>query len=281
MLILLPPSEAKRAETERAGGAGAPLALDRLGFPALTSVREAAIADLVVLAADPAAAIRALKLGLTQSAEVDRNRQLLSAPTTPALLLYTGVLFDALDALSFSAEQWRFAVSAVAVQSALFGLVRADDPLPAYRLSFDSRLSPSLKKRWAEPARNELERIPGVILDLRSEGYAALGPLPEREGAHYLRVLARDGSGGVRALNHFNKQAKGLFTRALIEAGIPFQSTDELLAWAEGEGYELSRSARHGRELELVVPEVTGAPGRLRAVLRSAPAATSGQSSSA
>ncbi|QNE34793.1 YaaA family protein [Leifsonia shinshuensis] len=265
MLVLLPPSE-----TKRDGGEATPLAVKSLGFPALNATRRGVVADTVALSRTPEAAAKALKLGPKQASEIVRNRGLRRAETMPALLRYTGVLYDALDAPSLTEEQWRFAARSVAVQSALLGLVRADDRIPAYRLSFDSRLSPTLKKRWAEVCAAELAVVDGVILDLRSEGYAALGPLPEREGVHYLRVLARDESGTVRALNHFNKQAKGLFTRAILEHGEDFASTDALLAWAAAEGYELTRSVDRPGELDLVVPEVVGVPGKLSAVLRSA-----------
>ena len=265
MLLLLPPSE-----TKRAGGAGSPLALDTLSFPRLGEVRADLIEATAALSEDRDAAIHALKLGPKQAAEIDRNRELRTAPTMPVLLRYTGVLYDALDAASFTEEQWRFAASVVAVQSALFGLVGGADGIPAYRLSFDSRLSPSLRKRWPEVSAAVLKERSDLILDLRSEGYAALGPLPQRDGVHYLRVLARDDAGNARALNHFNKQAKGLLTRALIQAGIDFATTGDLLDWAAGEGYELSLGPERAgkRQLSLVVPAVTGQPGKLMAVLR-------------
>jgi cytoplasmic iron level regulating protein YaaA (DUF328/UPF0246 family) len=85
-----------------------------------------------------------------------------------------------------------------------------------------------------------------------------------------VRVLARDESGNVRALNHFNKQAKGLLTRALLEAGIDFATTAELLEWAASERYELTEATDGSGDLELVVPEVAGSPGKLMAVLRTA-----------
>ncbi|MFI5060348.1 MAG: YaaA family protein [Actinomycetales bacterium] len=267
MLILLPPSE-----TKRDGGAGAPLALAELGFQVLTPARRAVLRAVATLSRDREASIRALKLGPQQAAEVDRNRAIPKAPTMAALERYTGVLYDALDVPSLSPAQRQFAHDTVAVHSALLGLVSAGDHIPAYRLSFDSRLStanevPTLKKRWAPAVGKVLAARAGLILDLRSEGYAALGPAPTREHVHYVRVLARDAGGNVRALNHFNKQAKGLFTRALIESGVDLETTDDLLGWALGEGYDLSR-AGDGGELELVVPEVVGEPGRLMAVLR-------------
>ncbi|MEV8214798.1 peroxide stress protein YaaA [Leifsonia sp. NPDC077715] len=268
MLILLPPSE-----TKRDGGAGSPLALDRLRFPALHPVRRDVMDALLELSADREASVKALKLGPKQAAEVERNRSVPTAPTMRALERYTGVLYDALDAGSLTDAQWRTAAESVAVQSALFGIVGAADPIPAYRLSFDSRLSTqrataSLKKRWAAAGAAALADRDDLLLDLRSEGYAALAPLPDRDGAHYVRVLARGDDGQVRALNHFNKQAKGLLTRALVEAGADFGSTGELLEWAEAEGYELRPAGDASRDLLLVVPEVRGVPGRLMAALR-------------
>ncbi|MFF1877717.1 YaaA family protein [Leifsonia sp. NPDC058230] len=267
MLILLPPSE-----TKRDGGAGDPLALGTLSFGQLTPVRRSVLRAVAALSRNREASIRALKLGPKQAGEVDRNRAISKAPTMAALERYTGVLYDALDAPALSAGQRAFANENVAVHSALLGLVAAGDDIPAYRLSFDSRLSlaagvPTLKKQWAPAVAQVLADRVGLILDLRSEGYAALGPTPARDHVHYIRVLARDASGNVRALNHFNKQAKGLFTRAIIEAGVDFATTDELLDWARDEGYDLSVAA-DGGELELVVPEVAGEPGKLMAVLR-------------
>lgn len=272
MLILLPPSE-----TKRDGGAGAPLLLESLRFPSLLPVRREVVDAVLALSADRETAIRALKLGPKQAGEVDRNRAILTSPTMPALQRYTGVLYDALSPETLSPAAQRFAASRVAVKSALLGLVGADDLIPAYRLSFDSRLSlergvPSLTKRWAPAAGEALRAHGGLLLDLRSEGYAALGPLPRRDGAHYVRVLARDETGAVRALNHFNKQAKGLLTRALIESGVDFSGTAELLEWAAAERYELTETDDGSGDLQLVVPEVAGPPGKLMAVLRSAAA---------
>ncbi len=218
MLILLPPSE-----TKNDGGDGGALELARLRFPTLTRTRRAVMRAVAELSKDREASIRALKLGPKQHAEVDRNRAIRRAPTMPAIALYTGVLYDAFDAGSLSALEAARAHEVVAVHSALFGLVSAGDSIPAYRLSFDSRLpGMTLKRAWAAPVTAALEHASGVIVDLRSEGYAALGPLPATKSSVYVRVLARDDTGRIRALNHFNKQAKGLFARALVASGADF-----------------------------------------------------------
>src|SRR4030095_5058044 len=135
MLLLLPPSE-----TKRDGGGGGALDLASLSHAGLTELRAELVERVTTLAGDHDAAMRALKLGPRQAPEVERNRRLRDSPTMPAIDRYTGVLFDALDASSLSNAARSFAGDTVLVHSALFGLVGALDPIPAYRLSHDSRV---------------------------------------------------------------------------------------------------------------------------------------------
>ncbi|WP_420109428.1 peroxide stress protein YaaA, partial [Mycolicibacter arupensis] len=92
MIVLLPPSE-----TKRAGGDGPPLQLDALSAPELTGLRAELVAELVGLAADPEASRAALGLSAAQDGEIERNAALRTAPTAPAIHRYTGVLYEALD----------------------------------------------------------------------------------------------------------------------------------------------------------------------------------------
>jgi cytoplasmic iron level regulating protein YaaA (DUF328/UPF0246 family) len=96
-----------------------------------------------------------------------------------------------------------------------------------------------------------LESSAGLLLDLRSEGYVALGPASGHPERYFLRVVTETEDGRSRALNHFNKKAKGEFTRALLENGENFGSVDELLAWAPRAGFILRPGA--SGELDLVV----------------------------
>lgn len=247
MLVLLPPSESKRD----GGTPGTRLDLDGLVFPELASVRRDVLAALESLSADPAAAAAALKLGPTQLGELDRNRAIRDAPTMPAVDRYDGVLFDALDAASLPAEARAFAGRHVAIASALFGLTGALDHVPAYRLSADSRVTPTLKRRWAGPLAGVLAATDGLLLDLRSAGYVALGALPDRADAVTVRVVAEDVEGRRRALNHFNKHGKGSFVRKLVLAGIDHPDVESLLDWARSDGIRLDRTG--DRMLDLVV----------------------------
>ena len=88
-----------------------------------------------------------------------------------------------------------------------------------------------------------------MIVDLRSEGYAALGPAPA--GSVYLRVVSEGDDGRRRALNHFNKQGKGAFARRLLLAGIDHPDVASLVAWSRAEGLRLEPGAEG--ELDLIV----------------------------
>lgn len=248
MLILLPPSE-----TKRDGGAdGTALDLSLLGFPSLTRPRRTVIAALRKLARNQATMTAALHLGPTQHFEVLRNRELGTSSTLPALDRYTGVLYDALDAQSLPVGARSFADSHLVIHSALFGLLRAGDPIPAYRLSHDSRLPElQLKRVWAEPVSAVLHASDGLVLDLRSEAYVGLGPSAVAPHSYFLRVVSEGADGARRALNHFNKKGKGELVRAILLAGIDHGDVDSLLAWALVSGILLTRSAE--RELELTV----------------------------
>lgn len=246
MLLLLPPSE-----TKRDGGVdGSSLDLALLSFGELTPHRKTAIAALRALSRNLTASTGALGLGRTQRFEIDRNRTLTTSATMPAIERYTGVLFDGLDAAGLTPAQRTFAARHIVIHSALFGLLRANDPIPAYRLSHNSRLPKvSLRKLWREPIAAVLRDRGTLILDLRSEAYAELGPAPD--GAWCVRVVSEDAAGRRVALSHFNKKGKGEFVRALLLAAIDHSDAASLIAWAATAGIRLERA--DDRELALVV----------------------------
>ena len=247
MLILLPPSETKRD----GGHAERPLSLEALSFPELAKPRQRALNAFRRLARNRGAAA-ALRLGPTQAHELARNRLVDTGPTMPAIERFDGVLYEALQVATLTPAARAFAHDHVVVSSALFGLLGADDPIPAYRLSPDSRLPGTpLKALWSGPVSGVLAASPGLILDLRSEAYAALGPAPLRAESWYLRVVSEGEDGRRRALNHFNKKGKGEFTRALLLAGIDHPDAASLMSWAAAAGIRLEPGA--AGELVLVV----------------------------
>ncbi|MBK0418450.1 peroxide stress protein YaaA [Leucobacter sp. CSA1] len=245
MLILLPPSETKRS------GGDAPFDAASLAFAdALTEARGRIRRGLEELSRDEEAAARALKLGVKNRHELRRNLELEVSGGLPAMDRYTGVLYDHLDAASLDAEARAWLGDHAAVQSALFGVISARDRIPAYRLSAGSRLpgiGSSLKAVW-RAAHAEVDwREAGFVLDLRSKDYAELAPVPGDAGVT-LHVAQRGADGAVRALNHFNKAAKGdLVRRLALARPDSIDGPGSLADWGRAAGLELSWSASEER----------------------------------
>lgn len=247
MLILLPPSE-----TKRAGGRGAPLGVATLALPSLAPQREAVIDALVSLSHDEERAARVLKLGATQRSEVAVNAALREAPTMAAVDRYTGVLFDALDAASVDAAARRWLGSHVLIHSAPFGPVGALDRIPAYRLGAATALPgvPPLRRLWRDAVTVALgELAPGFVLDLRSEAYVGLGGVPGNVPSAYVRIVTEGPDGAARALNHFNKHAKGALVRRLAEERPRIASAAGFLRWTDAAGIRARENDRGEIEL--------------------------------
>lgn len=210
VLVILPPSE-----TKSDGGSGAPLDLDALSFPGLNATRKLVGDTIATLAADLDASRKALGLGASQLAEVDRNADLWLSPTRTAITRYTGVLYDALDYRGLTRAGKTKAADRIAVGSALFGVVRAADPIPAYRLSGGSKLPGmgTLAALWKPVLTPELDAVDDFIVDLRSGSYHQLGPV----GRAVTATVVTEAPGGSRkVVSHFNKHYKGLIARDLV-----------------------------------------------------------------
>ena len=227
MLIVLPPSE-----TKSFGGDHSPLDWDSLSFPELNSVRKQIAADLVALD-DP---FTVLGISDKLAAEVEANQQLLTSPTTPAILRYTGVLYDALSADTLPNE----ALQRLAIGSALFGVVRAGDLIPHYRLSGGTKLptrssstTPTLKSRWGGLITEVLSSADDLVVDLRSGTYQQLGRL---KTAITVRVESVQPDGTRKVVSHFNKHYKGELARVLALSEQDPTSIDEVAAIARAAG---------------------------------------------
>ena len=213
MLVLLPPSEGKAA-----GGEGPPLDLGALSHPRLTPVRALLVEAVEQLARTRPEQLRtALGLSPGQSALLAGNAALRTSPTRPALARYTGIVYDNLGYASMGGATRRRANHCLAVASALFGLLRPADLVPAYRLSGGTTLPGlgTLPPLWRPGLEAELAGVRGLVIDLRSGAYAALARAP---GAVQVRVL-RDRDGRRTVVSHDNKWTKGLLARALCEHG--------------------------------------------------------------
>ncbi len=254
MLILLPPSEGKTRPAT-----GAPLELESLSFPTLTPVRAQLLRALVKMCSgNPKRAMQALDLGPTQADAIEINAGLFEEPTARADEIYTGVLFSMLDVATLDPASRARADESLAVASALFGLVRPSDQIPAYRLSGDGSLPRlgTVASRWRTPLPRVLRDAAGdgLLIDLRSGMYAALGKPPADLADRTVTMRVLHEHHGVRkVVSHFNKATKGRIVRALLESGADPSSVDELQSVLGDLGWSVERD---GQRLDVVVAEV-------------------------
>jgi uncharacterized protein len=136
----------------------------------------------------------------------------------------------------------------LAVGSALFGLLTADDAVPAYRLSAGGALPgrgtlaatwrPFLAPVLAAIAQREL------VVDLRSGSYAALARVP---GAVTVTVLTDQRT----VVSHFNKAHKGKLARLLASSRAEPSDAASVAAVARRAGMRIER---RGTALEILLP---------------------------
>ena len=211
MRILLPPSETKLKGGAPHSGRFA------LSFPVQDPSRYDILVPLEGLSRDdPAEAARILKLGPKSLDELANNR-FTDAPVMPAIDRYTGVLYSATGVDTWTPKQRDWAATHLYVHSALFGIISSADPIPAYRLSYDTRLlGRPLKDFWLDSLGRAITELAAGdwVLDARSSGYRDLAPIPPGTQSLYLDVVSANGG---KALNHFNKVHKGELVAALAD----------------------------------------------------------------
>jgi cytoplasmic iron level regulating protein YaaA (DUF328/UPF0246 family) len=238
VLILLPPSEGK---TDPA--AGEPVDPAGLWLPALAPARRRVLGRLVAMcrrgsARGMAASLATLGLSAAQAGELARNARLPEAPAGPAAEVYSGVLYEALEATTLAPEARDWLDARAVVFSGLWGVVRLADRIPAYRCSVGVTLPAvgALTPYWRKVLGPALRRAAadGPVLDLRSGAYAAMwapsGALAARTVApRVLHERIVDGQPRRSVVSHFNKATKGRIVRALASASAAPATVDELV----------------------------------------------------
>jgi cytoplasmic iron level regulating protein YaaA (DUF328/UPF0246 family) len=182
VLVLLPPSRGKASPEH-----GRRIGLSTLVYPRLREPRERLIG-----AVDP---------------------RLRTAPAIPAAELYTGVL---LTALGLGDLPW----DRVLIASALWGVVRPGDRIPAYRLEMSDKPPGvgGLTAYWREPLQRALPDRRELVLDLRSGAYAAAWQ-PRRATRLTVRGSTEEPDGRRRVITHMAKRVRGEVARLVIQAG--------------------------------------------------------------
>ena len=268
MLILLPPSEGKSAPP-----AGEPVDHDAIWLPELARHRRRVLAKLVAMCGRRStrgvnASLDTLGLSAGQHTEIARNAGLHEAPAAPAADVYSGVLYEALDAGSLPPDARAWLDERAVVFSGLWGVVRLPDRIPAYRCSAGvtlpgvGGLTPYWKKVLNQPL--SLAAAEGTVLDLRSGAYAAMWTPSEAvaERTAAVRVLHErvvDGVARRSVVSHFNKATKGRLVRSLALVTAEPRTVGELTDALRDLKYtveERPAPAGRPRQLDLIVAEL-------------------------
>lgn len=209
VLILLPPSEGKSSP---AGDHR--LDLGELSYASLNAARIQMV-EAVSHAAASGDALRIFGVTASLADAVRANIDLLTSPARPAIEVYAGVLYDALDWQGLSADAQARGAESLLIFSGLFGVLGPLDAVPAYRLSGDTRL-PGVGR----PAAFWRDRLGSVlpdddlVIDCRSSTYAAFWTPARRLTVRVFREQA----GRRTVVSHMAKHFRGLLTRALLQA---------------------------------------------------------------
>jgi cytoplasmic iron level regulating protein YaaA (DUF328/UPF0246 family) len=242
VLILLPPSEGKAGE-----GSGPPLG--ELSFPALDRPRKRVLTALI-RASKRRDALDVLGLSSGLAGELAKNLELQTASTLQASDLYTGVLYEKLRLGTLTDEARKRAEESVLIFSGLWGVLRIIDRIPPYRLSMGVSLPAlgGLAAFWRPKVSKELERLDGLVVDLRSATYTGAWQAGERSVA--VRVF-REG----KVVSHMAKATRGEIARTLLEIGADPATPGELAEFLSGQGYavHLIKPARLSRPWTLDV----------------------------
>ena len=147
------------------------------------------------------------------------NAGLVGSPTLPAWQRYTGVVWDHLDLASMPASARNIAIRRIVVPSGLMGIVRADDPVPDYRLKMGARLSSfgAMAAWWRDDLTDALAaHLHGTTLvDLLPQEHRGALDWERIDGAVRVDLVSR--TGGIVG-GHNAKAAKGLLARHLLSA---------------------------------------------------------------
>jgi uncharacterized protein len=236
--LLLPPSEAKRT-----GGRPSSV-FDLESSPIAGHRREIAVALVAFCHDHPDAAAAALALPARSRAEdLLANQAVLDAPVRPALDRYAGTVYEGFDVASLTPAGRRRALASVLIFSGLFGVLSADEPIPAYRLPVAAALPGvgNLSPYWRSALRARLPEMLGdeLIVDLRSTDYSAMwrptGSL--RDQVVVVRILSEQSGGRLAVISYPSKHGKGRLARALLSSRAATTSIDHIAQrWTDAGG---------------------------------------------
>ena len=141
---------------------------------------------------------------------------------TPAINVYTGVLYQALDWASLSAAAKKRGASAVVIISAKYGAVRPDQLIESYKEKIDNNSMRGPVAAVLDPIKSAL------IVDCRSSTYKTVWHSPVDKTVEVQVSTVVDGVRKV--VTHMSKKTRGEITRWLLQSRSMPKTPEDLYA---------------------------------------------------
>ena len=141
---------------------------------------------------------------------------------TPAMSVYAGVLYQALDWASLSPAAKKRGELSVAIISAKYGVVRPSQRIESYKEKIDNKAMSTQVAAILEPIKT------GLIIDCRSSTYKTVWRSPVEITVEVRVSTVVD---GVRTVvTHMSKKTRGEITRWLLQSRSIPKTPEDLYA---------------------------------------------------
>ena len=131
----------------------------------------------------------------------------------PAIDVYSGVLYKALDWASLTESQRARGQESIAIISAKYGVLRPLDPIEAYKEKINNAV-------MRQPVTDYLDAInTDLIIDCRSSTYQGVWT-PARNICVEVKVFTEI-NGVKKIITHMSKKTRGEVTRILLQENAP------------------------------------------------------------
>ena len=150
------------------------------------------------------------------------EKKLETSKPTPALSVYTGVLYQALDWASLSPAAKKRGEASVAIISAKYGVVRPSDRIERYKEKIDNKKMKAVVAAKLNPIKTPL------IVDCRSSTYKTVWRAPIDITVEIRISTVVDGVRTV--ITHMSKKTRGEITRWLLQSRSMPKTPEDLYA---------------------------------------------------
>lgn len=166
-----------------------------------------------------------------------------STPSIPAILAYTGNVFQHIRPETFTGEDYRYAQDRLRIISTLYGLLRPLDLIHAYRLIYQVRIQGIKEKdlyeywqpRLTKPLLKDIKNSGNILINLAS--LDILGALQMEKIEKEVRVITPEfkefRKGKHETIRTYAKMARGEMTRYILQNRIEEPEQIKKFTWED------------------------------------------------